>query len=264
MLTPRTSVPVVGVDGGERRRSGRASSAASSSQSRIRPSAQSVTSLWLDEMSSTWKLPIRSSTLMNAVVSRITEPVPSPFAVGVDDAGVADRAARQVADRDEVAGGQVGGVAGRAVAVVDRAADGHGGVVLGARREQVVAVHRACCRWRSAELEVRARAAAVLRQRAVGPEEAVDLVRASRSPPSLARWTWTVPGPPGGRRGRWLSPTKMSMSSPALIGPNVITKWWRPPAVASAWRMRRDVEDDVVAGVGRDHDQPGQDRLAER
>jgi hypothetical protein len=45
----------------------------------IRPCAQRLTSLSLEEMSSTWKSPSRSIALTNFVVSRITEPVPSAF-----------------------------------------------------------------------------------------------------------------------------------------------------------------------------------------
>ncbi len=76
MFTPRTSVPVVGVaDVMELYGSGVV--CGSSSSSTTAPSAQIVTSSSLDQIASTRKSPLRSSTLMKPFVSRITLPSPS-------------------------------------------------------------------------------------------------------------------------------------------------------------------------------------------
>ena len=75
MLTPRTSVPDVGVLG-VNAVIGSGVVCGSLSASTMRWLAQIVTSLALEEMSSTRKSPRRSMALMNSLVSRMTEPVP--------------------------------------------------------------------------------------------------------------------------------------------------------------------------------------------
>ncbi len=76
-------------------------------------------------------------------------------------------------------------------------------------------------------------------QRAVGPEEAVGLVLGGGEVGGVLRTVdWVRRARRPGRsyvRSR-LSSTKMSMSSPAMIGPNVITNWSATARVASAWR----------------------------
>ena len=182
--------------------------------------------------------------------------------VGVDDAGVADWPAGEVTHRHEVAGRQVGDATGRAITIVDRAADRHVDVVLGARGEQVAAVHGYVAGSEVAELVERARTDTVVGgERTVGAEEALGVVLGCRDlGPVDSAMDVDRPRPTGCR----------AIDAVEHEDVDVVAGRDRPErdhelvgdgAGGDGVAVRGGGQHDVVAGVRLDDDQAGQDRL---